>query len=163
VNKRILKETPVLSLMRHPTTAAIAKAIAIDNPRTLALAPELARAYAGQRQHPTTEGEARLRAATLALVRRLKSDGLTPERVVVAVKTAIMRYGNEHRPPSLVDEEGHSSTGVVYERLFQWILDAYFDATPRAAIVNATASADAQQIPSARYSAAVVGGPATNA
>jgi len=149
----------VLSLMRHPTTVAIA----LDNPRTLSLAPELARAYAGQRQHPTTEGDARLRDATLALVRRLKSDGLAPERVIVAIKTAIMRYGDEHRPPSLADEEGNFSTSVVYERLFQWILDAYFDVTPRTAIVNATASADAQRIPSARYSAAVVGGPAKNA
>jgi hypothetical protein len=99
------------------------------NPRTPALAPELGRVYAAQRRAPTLEGEQRLRDVVIALVQRLKDDGLPPERVLVAIKTAIVRYGDEHRPPSLADVEGgHVSSGPVYERLFQWLLAAYFGA-----------------------------------
>lgn len=99
------------------------------NPNTPALAPELGRAYAAQRHEPTKEGDAKLRDITVALVRRLKQDGLAPERVIVAIKTAIVRYGDEHRPPSLAsDGEGHVAGGEVYERLFHCMLAAYFAA-----------------------------------
>lgn len=98
------------------------------NPHTPALAPELGRAYALQRHSPTRQGDAQLRNIVVALVTRLKDDGLPPERVIVAIKTAIVRYGDDHRPPSLADEEdGHFSAGLLYERLFQWILASYFE------------------------------------
>ena len=112
----------MLTLMR-PSTPAVTS----YNPQTPALAPELGRAYAVQRQRRTREGEARLREITVALVRRLKGNGLPPERVVVAIKAAIVRYGDEHRPPSLADHaDGHVPGGELYERLFHWLLDAYF-------------------------------------
>jgi hypothetical protein len=99
------------------------------HPRTPALAPELGRMYAAQCRNPTAAGDDRLRAIVFALVRRLKDDGLAPERVIVALKTAITRYGDERRPPSLADEEdGHVHGGDVYVRLFHWTLDAYFSA-----------------------------------
>jgi hypothetical protein len=118
------KEILVLSL--HRSTSAGSGSY---NPHTPALAPELGRAYAAQRRQPTSDGEAKLRDITIAFVGRLKEDGLPPERVIVAAKTAIVRYGDEHRPPSLAGEEdGHVPGGEVYERLFRWLLSAYFSA-----------------------------------
>jgi hypothetical protein len=97
-------------------------------PRTPALAPAFGRAYAAQRRQPTADGEATLREITVAFVNRLKDDGLPPERMLVAIKAAIVRYGDEHRPPSLArEDDGHVPAGEVYERLFQWLLEAYFD------------------------------------
>jgi len=97
-------------------------------PRTPALAPELGRVFAAQRHSRSREGDAQLRAVADALVRRLKDDGLPPERVIVAIKTAIVRYGDEHRAPSLAtDDGGRLSADPVYGRLFQWILEAYFN------------------------------------
>jgi hypothetical protein len=97
------------------------------NPRTSALAPELGRTFAAQRRAPTDETNTRLRDITVALVARLKDDGLPPERVIVALKAAIVRYGDEHRPPSLADEHESDGPGrAVYERVFQWALAAYF-------------------------------------
>ena len=118
------KETGVLSLVRSERSVTPPT----YNPHTPALAPELGRVYATQCHAPTTQGDAQLRDIVIALVRRLKDDGLSPERVIVAIKTAIMRYGNDHRPPSLADaEDGHFTGDPVYERLFQWILAAYFE------------------------------------
>lgn len=113
----------MLSIMRPSTPAANA----VYHPHTPALAPELGRAYAAQRQRRTTDGEDRLQEITVALVRRLKGDGLSPERVIVAIKAAIVRYGHEHRPPSLADpEDGHLRGGEIYERVFHWLLESYF-------------------------------------
>jgi hypothetical protein len=115
----------MLTLMRSSTPAANT----VYHPRTPALAPELGRAYSAQRQHRTIEGETKLREITVALVRRLKSDGLSPERVIVAIKAAIVRYGDEHRAPSLADlEDGHAPGGETYERVFRCLLDTYFHA-----------------------------------
>jgi hypothetical protein len=117
----------MLSLMRQDAITATTS----YNPHTPALAPELARSYAAQRRTSTSEGEARLRAITFALVQRLKEDGLPPERVLIAIKAAIVRYGDDHRPPSLAGEDhGHVPGGAVYERLFSWVLDAYFRVVP---------------------------------
>jgi hypothetical protein len=117
------EETCVLSLVGSSPVAAKAT----YNPYSPALAPELGRAYAAQRRQPVTDGEERLRDITFALVRRLKHDGLPPERVIVAVKMAIVRYGDDHRPPSLAaGDESQVQGGELYLRLFQWILDAYF-------------------------------------
>ncbi len=115
----------MLSLMRSSTPAVKTS----YNPHTPALAPELGRAYAAERQHRTKEGEAKLRAITIALVRRLKGDGLPPERVLIAIKSAIVRYGDEHRPPSLADREDGTVHGAqTYERIFHWLLESYFGA-----------------------------------
>lgn len=113
----------MLTLMRQTTPAAARS----YNPNTPALAPELGRAFAAQRRHATASGETMLHDITIALVRRLKGDGLPPERVLIALKTAIVRYGEEHRYPSLAgEEEGHLHGGEVYERMFRWMLDEYF-------------------------------------
>ena len=97
------------------------------NPHSPALAPELGRVYATQCHAPTPQGDAQLRDIVFALVRRLKDDGLPPERVIVAIKAAIVHYGDDHRPPSLADpEDGHFAAGPVYERLFRWVLASYF-------------------------------------
>jgi len=114
----------VLSLVRN----APSQGNPTYHPRTPALAPELGRVYAAQCHTPTPDGDAQLRDIGFALVRRLKEDGVRPERVIIAVKTAIVRYGDDHRPPSLAAEDsGRPCAEPVYERLFQWILSAYFD------------------------------------
>lgn len=113
----------MLSLVRRSATVAATS----YNPHTPALAPELGRAYASQRRQPTNDGAAKLHEIAIALVRRLKEDGLPPERVIVAVKVAIARYGDDHQPPSLAGQEpGQVAGGEVYQRLFGWLLDAYF-------------------------------------
>jgi hypothetical protein len=113
----------VLSLVRSPVSISTKS----YNPHTPALAPELGRAYSSQLRAPTREGDTRLRDVVVALVRRLKEDGLPPERAIVAIKAAIVRYGDDRRPPSLaVEEDGRFSPNPIYERLFQWILAAYF-------------------------------------
>jgi hypothetical protein len=113
----------------------IASAGALFTPHVTPVAPALGRAFdADCRQHDTQTAVA-LRDATTALVERLKRDELPPERVVVALKTAILKYGSLHRMPSLVDDgEDLCWTHCVetYRQAFAWCLDAYFGtAAPR--------------------------------
>src|SRR3954462_2049068 len=77
------KETSVLSLVRSSPQVPMTP----YTPHTPALPPLRGPAYAAEQQLSTKEGEARLREISIALVRRLKSDGLPPERVIVAIKT----------------------------------------------------------------------------
>lgn len=98
-------------------------------PRTTAVAPELGRAFGSVCIHHGPTADGRLKDATIALVARLKSDGLPPERVVVALKTAIARYSPEHLFPSLVGADGdtvHTERAIAYRHVFGWFLDAYF-------------------------------------
>lgn len=98
------------------------------NPNSPALAPELGRAFAACFDHPTADGDARLREITTALVQRLKGDGLTPERVLVAIKSALTRYAHLSTYPSLWNAgvEAPDPAHELYKRLFDWMLDAYF-------------------------------------
>ena len=71
-----------------------------------------------------------LHDATIALVERLKRDAVPPERVIVALKTAIAKYGDTHRMPSLIDEPEDlrgEHRAETYQRVFAWCLDAYFE------------------------------------
>jgi hypothetical protein len=98
--------------------------------RTTPIAPELGRAFAAMATRDTPERSTRLYDLTVTFVRRLQSDGLPPERVIVALKAAIAKYGDGHRPPSLTDEwvsaEDHNRASA-YQRVFHWCLEAYFD------------------------------------
>ena len=102
------------------------------HPATTPIAPEFGRSYAALCRQFTTAGETRLRDATIALVRRLKDDDLPPERVIVAMKAAISRYGEGQWPPSLDDEVERATRAdvarhEVYRHVFRWLLEAYFD------------------------------------
>jgi len=115
----------MLSLHRH--TLEVPRSA--YTPTTAALAPELGRMYAAQCRQQTAEGGAQLREITRALVRRLKGDGLQPERVIVAIKTAIARYGDGVDRPSLAsDGEEEPTAHVVYRNVFDCLLATYFDA-----------------------------------
>ena len=95
----------------------------------VAVAPALGRAFDAACRVRSSESERTLRDATAALVDRLKANALPPERVVVAVKAALAKYGNMHNPPSLVfepdDADGVLRAGV-YRLVFAWCLDEYF-------------------------------------
>lgn len=72
--------------------------------------------------------EARLRDSVFLFVTRLKAKSVPPERVLVATKSAISAAGNG-RPPSLADSlsgAGNPTRHRTYNRVFQWILEAYF-------------------------------------
>lgn len=98
-------------------------------PITTPVAPQLGRAFVAASGRDTAEESAALHWATIAFVRRLKADGLPPERVVVALKAAIARYGG-HGIPSLTDQSFDAETSgraVAYQHVFAWCLDAYYD------------------------------------
>lgn len=71
-----------------------------------------------------------LRDAVTTLVERMKWDGQPPERVVLAVKTAVAKSGIDGWPPSLINTlDGREPTrcDVLYRDVFGWMLAAYFD------------------------------------
>jgi hypothetical protein len=77
-----------------------------------------------------------LNVAAVDFVDRLKVGGMTPERVIVTMKN-VLRTGlrlEEGWFPSLdVGNSWIASHGAsaVYERVFGWCVDAYFDQTDR--------------------------------
>lgn len=85
-------------------------------------------AFAAACETSSAANEARLRDLVFLFVTRLKAAALPPERVLVAIKAAISQVG-DGRPPSLADslgKAGVSSRHRAYNRVFQWILEAYF-------------------------------------
>jgi hypothetical protein len=101
-----------------------------STPAAPLVAPELGRAFNAACHRDTPENSETMRSAVVAFVYRLKRDSLPPERVVVALKTALVRYGGRDTPPSLTDQSldpQKSHRAAVYSRLFGWCLDAYFD------------------------------------
>jgi hypothetical protein len=105
------------------------------SPQVKPVAPALARAFDADCALHDEETAHILHDAIVALVERLKRDELPPERVVVALKSAIVKYGSLHRMPSLIDEAedmGWTHCAETYRRTFAWCLDAYFGtALPR--------------------------------
>jgi hypothetical protein len=95
----------------------------------VAVAPALGRAFDAAWHHHGLHSEERLMEATFALVRRLKDDGLPPEKVLVALKTALTKYAELHSAPSLnADDEDPDGVErvVVYRHVFEWFLEAYY-------------------------------------
>lgn len=81
-------------------------------------------------ESPTAAGLKELKVRCVAFVQRLRADGQTPERVLVALKREITGTGALHQAPSLCVgelDECDSRRAHMYERLFRWYLDAYFD------------------------------------
>jgi hypothetical protein len=69
-----------------------------------------------------------LRAATLALVARLKGEGCPPEHVLIALKQAIGQGGWW---PTLIPGGGTEGApparaNAVYSQVFEWFLEGYF-------------------------------------
>ncbi len=99
-------------------------------PSSVPVAPALGRAFDAACRQCGEDAERVLRDATIALVERLKSKAVPPERVVVAIKAALAKYGNVHIPPSLAaepEDAGGARRAEVYRRVFGWYLDAYFN------------------------------------
>jgi hypothetical protein len=93
------------------------------------VAPALGRAFDAEcHTHDTRTSDA-LHAAIIALVERLKRDQVPAERVVLALKSAIAKYGSAHRMPSLIDDPEDrlgEHAAETYRKAFAWCLDAYF-------------------------------------
>jgi hypothetical protein len=73
--------------------------------------------------------EARLRDLVFLFVTRLKASRVPPERGLIATKAAISSVGGG-RPPSLADALANTANPLrnrTYNRVFQWILEAYFE------------------------------------
>lgn len=95
-----------------------------------AAASHLGHSFANACRFRSTRHDALLHAATLAFARRLKSDDVPPEQMVIALKHAIVTYGDGHTRPSLVDgadDDGSTRHAATYRRTFDWCLSAYFD------------------------------------
>jgi hypothetical protein len=95
------------------------------------VAPALGRAFGAACHHHGPAFDERLLDATRALVERLKRDGLPPEKVLIAVKTALTHYGNLHHPPSLdadADEDPMAAECAAHYRLvFDRFLKTYYE------------------------------------
>jgi hypothetical protein len=72
-----------------------------------------------------------LREATTDLVVSLKTEGASPERVILTMKDALTRYGISHFPPSLVSppNEYGKREAAQYRRVFSWCLEALYGPT----------------------------------
>lgn len=93
------------------------------------IADILGQAFAALCETFSVANEARLREIVFIFVTRLKARSFPPERVLVAAKAAISSVG-EGRPPSLADSlggAGQSSRHRAYRRVFEWLLEAYFE------------------------------------
>jgi hypothetical protein len=107
-------------------------ALATTQPRPTPVDPiadVLGQAFAALSETFTAANEARLRDIVFLFVTRLKARSLPPERVLVATKYAISAVGNG-RPPSLADSLAGSANPMrhrAYRRVFQWLLEAYFE------------------------------------
>lgn len=116
----------MLTLSRGLVAAPVAHQFA---PHVTPVAPALGRAFDAECRLHDEQTEATLHDATVALVKWLKADDVPPEQVVVAVKTAIARYGGVDRMPSLIDEADNPCVehgAETYRKVFAWCLDAYF-------------------------------------
>jgi len=120
----------MLILSRDPVFAPIRP---LFTPRVKPVAPALGRAFDAECAIHDAHTELALHDATVALVERLKHDELPPERVIIALKAAIVKYGSLHRMPSLLDEgedRRRTQRAETYRKAFAWCLDAYFGTTP---------------------------------
>lgn len=112
-----------------PIASSATSAYRPFTPYTPLVAPDFGRAFGAACHAETRDSDDALRAATFALVQRLKANGLPPERVIVALKAAIAKYGGSGEPPSWNDE-AHGDQGerrtATYRRVFRWCLDAYY-------------------------------------
>jgi hypothetical protein len=105
----------------------------VFSPHVTPVAPALGRAFNAECFLHDAETDRALHDAIIALVERLKRDSLPPERVVIALKAAIVKYGSVERMPSLVDEAEDlcwAHCAETYRKAFAWCLDAYFGTTP---------------------------------
>ena len=120
----------MLMLSRDPAFAPIRPLL---TPPVKPVAPALGRAFDAECATHDARTELALHDATVALVERLKRDEVPPERVIIALKTAIVKYGRVHQMPSLVDEGTDmrcTHRAETYRKAFAWCLDAYFGTTP---------------------------------
>jgi hypothetical protein len=92
-------------------------------------ASALGHAFAAAWRNRTPRTENDLRAAVVAFVQRSKADGLSPERVIVVLKSVIAAGAALPRLPSIVGSQRHEGSrgDAAYVLAFAWCLEAYFD------------------------------------
>lgn len=93
----------------------------------LAEARRLGRAFVAAAHGGFIDARFELRAAVVAFVARRREAGEPPERVIVALKTALFTYGGLHGAP----ENGRETASVdtrraLYDQVFGWTVDAYY-------------------------------------
>ena len=98
----------------------------------------LVRAFDAASDDMSNQNLSALRDAAIDFVGGLKDQGLPPERVVVALKTALRTRDRSRWEwvPSLDVEDAWGSTRsepTVYARLFEWSVEAYYDEHARRA------------------------------
>jgi hypothetical protein len=107
-------------------------ASAMNQPRPTPIDPianVLGQAFAALCDTFSAANETRLRDIVFLFVTRLKARSLPPEQVLVATKVAISSVGDGRRP-SLADSlasAGNPMRHRAYRRVFQWLLEAYFE------------------------------------
>lgn len=113
------------SMTGEPRLAALATPSVVET----RVAPNFGIAFHELCLHESADTTRHLRNATVALVKQLKADGLPPERVIIAIKQALVRFGGCASPPHLYDEtsslagERHAP---AYHSVLAWSLDTYF-------------------------------------
>lgn len=100
-------------------------------PFTTSVASDLGSAFADVCRSGLPGALGELHDATVQMVERLQADGLPPERVIIAIKEALVRNGECRLPTSLYDESpAHEQQATAYRRVFSWFLDTYYGARP---------------------------------
>lgn len=90
-------------------------------------ARRLGRAYAAADRGQFTDAIAELRAALLSFVEARKAEGQPPERMVVAMKRALVNFGG--LSATSVTELGtveSAQRSELYDDVFRWTLEEYY-------------------------------------
>lgn len=120
------------AIERHSDAAASYSPSQRDDGRALATA--FATAFDRAVANRCDETMRELRAVAGTFVARLRSAGVSPERMVVAVKSQLRAGDRQEWEPTLdspVEHEPAHPHATVYAELFHWCIDTYFGA-PRA-------------------------------
>jgi hypothetical protein len=105
-------------------------ALAKDQPTPIdPIARILGQAFAAACETLSAPNDTRLRDIVFLFVTRLKAMSVPPERVLIAIKHAINSSG-DGRPLSLAQSLSSTANPMrqsTYKRVFQWLLEAYFE------------------------------------
>ena len=94
--------------------------------RSSADARRLGRAYAAADCGQFADAMAELHAALLSFVEVRKAEAQPPERVIVAVKRALMNFGGLHSTTMQDAALDADVRNNLYEQVFRWTLNAYY-------------------------------------
>lgn len=98
-------------------------------PHVAAMCALIGRAYVDACRHNGPHREAELKSAVVTLAVQLRTDGVAPERTVIALKQAIASGDELHTFPTLAQTAGIEDDlrrQRVYQLTLRWCLDAYY-------------------------------------